>query len=244
MSNPLIHINQLENVDWTGAENYNYILTDATVIWWIHIPSHTSKIIDLQAILHLEEQKRAYRYHREADKQRFIITRAYLRLLLSKYLSIAPHNLFFETEVNGKPYVKLLSGIIHYNVSHSGDYALIAICTEKVGIDVELINPDVHYEDIMEISFNPDEIAHVHESQNPIFDFYKIWTRKESLLKALGSGIDDTITNAPGLGGDHFLKTAMISDKDNYFIQTFSVDEIHIGSIANIKKALLFFKVD
>lgn len=119
-------------------------------------------------------------------------------LLLKKALSdfgIDEKNLVFETNQNGKPYI-LFEGRntgpenFHFNLSHSGDYAMCIIGDSPVGCDVERIRKiDLKLADRF---FAPSEIEQVkcqpdYEAQ--VNTFFRLWTLKESYIKAVGQGL-------------------------------------------------------
>src|SRR5690349_23768292 len=67
-------------------------------------------------------------------------TRAALRETLANYLDARPDALRFDE--TGKPRVEPRSPL-HFNLTHSGDRALVAVATEReVGVDIERIDPE------------------------------------------------------------------------------------------------------
>lgn len=84
----------------------------------------------------------------------------------------------------GKPF--LPDHNIDFNVSHSGDYVVAAYSAQQqIGIDVEQNRPmDLSlYESI----FHPQELTFLQNADFPNA-FFEVWTKKESLLKAKGTG--------------------------------------------------------
>ena len=114
-----------------------------------------------------------------------------LRLLLSQYTGEAPQSMRFTRGPYGKP---LLDGHsnLSFNVSHSGTRALIAISTRRiVGIDIEQVNFMLDWRPLADLVCTDGErlaIAHLPEIQK-VAMFFRYWTAKEALLKALGLGI-------------------------------------------------------
>jgi len=82
----------------------------------------------------------------------------------------------------GKPYLRDYPQI-HFNLSHSGRRALCAIWRKPVGCDIELIR-DGGMEKVLRC-LTPAEQAQVKDNR----DFFRIWTLKESFLKAAGTGL-------------------------------------------------------
>lgn len=86
---------------------------------------------------------------------------------------------------NGKPFVKGESGLF-ISISHSGSVATCAISNADVGCDVEKIKSAD--ERIAKRFFSPEENGFINSAEDPDGAFYRIWTRKESFLKATGLG--------------------------------------------------------
>lgn len=88
--------------------------------------------------------------------------------------------------VHGRPYV---NRDIDFNISHSGDYVLCAITRNaRLGIDVEQIRP-VNMEFFRQI-LTQSQLALILEAEDPKAAFFRIWTMKESLMKADGRGFN------------------------------------------------------
>lgn len=123
---------------------------------------------------------RALRYRFEADAYNYVLG----RLLLKKGLEeIGRSHLFGNIRIqeNGKPF---LPGVF-FNISHSNDLVVCALTgAGEVGIDVEQIQP-VNLSDFRPF-FTEKEWSFILQAPDPLLAFYRYWTRKESILKALG----------------------------------------------------------
>ncbi|UWX56077.1 hypothetical protein NYZ99_07150 [Maribacter litopenaei] len=86
-----------------------------------------------------EERLRAGRYHFDADRNRFIISRSFLKILLAKEIGLNATEVKIEKNSFDKPYLPSHPSL-YFNISHSGDFILIIIGDKKVGIDIEKIN--------------------------------------------------------------------------------------------------------
>ena len=64
---------------------------------------------------------------------------------------------------------------------------------EEVGIDIEEIKE--YKESLAAYICNEEELAILHNSDNPADGFYRLWTQKEAVFKMLGSGITNDIKN-------------------------------------------------
>lgn len=90
-----------------------------------------------------------------------------------------------SADVYGKP--RLTASPLHFNLSHSGTYAVCAISDMPVGVDVEQeAKVDLN---IARKFFHPDEYDRILACQNPTNCFFKYWVLKESYLKAVGQGL-------------------------------------------------------
>jgi len=141
------------------------------------------------------ERERCLRYRHHADRVRFAETRLALRALLAGRLGVTPDAVAFTLGVHGKPL--LAGGGLQFNVSHSGRYALIAISTaEPVGIDLERIDRERPLHDLAERYYSPAEQAACLADPDA---FFHLWSCKEALAKARGTGIGDGL---PALDSD------------------------------------------
>lgn len=243
MGNPTVHISQLQNIQWLDGSNCNFALTETNHIWRIRISAFTPQIHEFWNLLNAEEQERANRYYHEKDKERFIVSRACLRILLGRYLNLDVSAITFQIGENKKPNIKG-STHLHYNVSHSGDYVLIAVSPSPVGVDVELPDAKIDPDEIMQVSYSKPEIDHVHQSANRLQAFYTLWTRKEALLKATAKGIDNTLKFIPCIDGFHTTLYNTIGSKNNFIVNSFKVDDEHLGSVASAYPATTFWDIN
>jgi 4'-phosphopantetheinyl transferase len=86
----------------------------------------------------------------------------------------------------GRP---IIGSNFDFNISHSGQYAVCAFSKKySLGIDIERIKP-LSLASLQHF-FNQDEWADVQENQNPQESFYRLWTKKEAVVKADGRGLN------------------------------------------------------
>jgi 4'-phosphopantetheinyl transferase len=90
----------------------------------------------------------------------------------------------YKSGKNGKPFI---SGWDYFNISHSEDVVIFAHGKSPLGVDIEK-RSKVDYLEIANF-FHREEQNLIHHSSNLNEDFYRIWVKKESFLKALGEGI-------------------------------------------------------
>lgn len=76
---------------------------------------------------------------------------------------------------------------LHFNISHSGDYVLFALSDKKIGCDIEKLH-NIDSERLGRIVFCENEMAQIKNAADKRKCFFDLWTRKESLLKCIGTG--------------------------------------------------------
>lgn len=139
------------------------------------------------------DKARRRRFTNTDSRREFVLCRAALRDILCARLNCAKRQLSFDENENGKP-LALVSGKpapVGFNISHSGRHGLIAVVPEgRVGIDVEDRSIPRDIDGAASITFTPAEqaeLAAMGGARKTEF-FYRIWTMKEALIKALGVG--------------------------------------------------------
>lgn len=136
------------------------------------------------------------------------MARGTVRVILGRYLEIAPCNVRFSYTRFGKPSIdpEDSRSTLSFNVSHSHGLALLAVTRQgNVGIDLERIRRDWAYEEIAKFFFSPREIAMLWALPQEMRaeGFFNCWTRKEAYVKARGEGLSHpldrfVVSLAPG----------------------------------------------
>ncbi|MEM5383780.1 4'-phosphopantetheinyl transferase superfamily protein [Paraburkholderia phymatum] len=138
-----------------------------------------------------DERQHARAYRHESDRNNFIARRSMLRWLIGVYLRSKPESLSFDVTRFGKPALQWPRGTrLAFNVSHTDGIAVLAFALNcRVGIDVERRIDCIDLMSVARGIFSPvEESALAMARTDPAATFLGIWTRKEALLKALGSG--------------------------------------------------------
>ena len=144
-------------------------------------------------LLSTDERERAARLRHPLHRQRFVLAHAFLRRTLGERLGRHPAKLMFDHGPAGKP----LLDDLYFNLSHSGDLAAVALSTRlPVGVDIEALQP-IDAQSLARVHFTPSEAALLADLTDPLPAFYRLWTRKEAVLKAHGLGIGHSLAELP-----------------------------------------------
>lgn len=88
---------------------------------------------------------------------------------------------------------------IHFNLSHSGPYALCALGDRPLGVDIEALRP--RKDTLPAGVFTPEEYSWYMEQGGGWSAFYTLWTRKESWAKYHGGSVARPKKICPPLPG-------------------------------------------
>jgi 4'-phosphopantetheinyl transferase len=164
----------------------------------------------MRALLSADEQARGDRLRMRADHERFVKSRGALRCILAGRTAQDARELVF-IEGHGRKPVLRDHPSVHFNLSHSGDFVLIAAGAEPLGVDIEAMR-DLDARALAAMNFHPDEIAAMEAQTDPRAAFFQLWAHKEAFLKATGIGLTDQLTSISiPLGGGRVEAPASLS---------------------------------
>lgn len=158
-------------------------------VWLLDIRQFTAgHYASAEQIMSSDEHERAQKFIRGKDD--YIASRWLLRTVLARYTGVSPAAVSFLRTDKGKPY--LPESDIQFSLSHSSHWALLAVGRiELIGVDVEAIRSTRDLLGISESYYHAQEFARLQalETIHQTNYFYRLWTLKEALLKAVGTGI-------------------------------------------------------
>jgi 4'-phosphopantetheinyl transferase len=161
-------------------------------IWKMQLSS--PKWDKFSSVLSADEYEKASRYRTPQLQKNYSRCRSALRQILSLYTNQEAAALNFRYGKFGKP--ELLEQPPHFNVSHSGDHALIAISRQLVGVDLEFTGKtNTDLAGLIDFVCHPMEIvalARLPEAEKSAM-FYQLWTQKEAYCKILGVGLQQSL---------------------------------------------------
>jgi 4'-phosphopantetheinyl transferase len=141
------------------------------------------------------ERAQEPRFYFARDRRRYLVTRAMVRTVLSRYVAIDPREWIFSTNAYGRPeIVNAEAGPIRltFNLSHTHSMIVLAVTSRRaLGVDVENVLGRQVSLDIADHYFAPPEVAVLSAApeQEQQYRFFEYWTFKESYIKARGMGL-------------------------------------------------------
>lgn len=169
-------------------------------LWSLDPPADRAAV--LARHLSAEEEARAARFLKPRDAARYRAGRGRMREILGDWTDTDPAALRFGYTRFGRPF---LAGGPEFNLSHSGGWAALAVAVREtaIGIDIEAFREVEH--DVADRFFSPAERCALSalDPDRWADGFFRAWTRKEALVKAVGDGLnlplaDFDVTLAPG----------------------------------------------
>lgn len=155
----------------------------------------TQLLQNLRVYLSDDEREQEPRFHFDDDRKRYLVTRAMVRTVLSRYAPVAPADWSFSTNAYGRPEIATRHGDaagLCFNVSHTRGLIALGVSRHRaLGVDVENLLARPASPGIADRFFSPTEVAELnslpHEQRG--HRFFEYWTFKESYIKARGMGL-------------------------------------------------------
>ncbi|MBK1720654.1 4'-phosphopantetheinyl transferase family protein [Thiocystis violacea] len=146
--------------------------------------------------LDARQRARAQRMRHAHHRDRYVRAQAGLRIVLAGYLRCAPEEIAFRHGPAGKPYVADAAETLSFNLTTTGDLALVGLSTgngaeHELGVDCEWIRPRGDLLGVARRMFEPQVVQALEETPEPerLDSFYRAWTALEADAKADGRGL-------------------------------------------------------
>lgn len=166
-------------------------------VWltFYHDIADEQTLSNMRVLLSDAERSQEKRFHFADDRKRYLVTRAMVRTVLSRYAAIEPADWAFSTNLYGRPELanQLNEAVgLCFNVSHTQGLIALGVSRYRaLGIDVENLLTREVSNCIADRLFSPAEVtdlASVPQGQRQ-YRFFEYWTFKESYIKARGMGL-------------------------------------------------------
>jgi 4'-phosphopantetheinyl transferase len=144
------------------------------------------------SLLSQDERDQHVRFVFQRDRHRYLVTRALVRTVLSRYLNIAPAELKFAANEYGRPEIVNQHKDLSFNIAHTDRLVILGVVSRRaLGVDTERFHSRDAPLEVVDRFFAPVEIAALNalprEAQSR--RFFEYWTLKESYIKARAMGL-------------------------------------------------------
>lgn len=177
------------------AQNKISLSTDESFIFILDSSSKVSLglIEKFSLILDKERQNKAKRFKYRGDYNNCMLSHIALKILLGEILGCEPEKVSIQ-EVGGKAVLgeEFAHENVKFNISHTDGAVMIGVSRAgEIGVDIEKVKSGIDILPIVESYFEQKEYEDIllNEKSGNRKHFYKYWTLKEAVLKAVGLGL-------------------------------------------------------
>ncbi len=213
-------------------------------LWRLFLPDFTQEISSLSQLLNHHEEERAKRFHFPQHQERYRITHGLLRKTLSLYTGIDPKALTFQYGEHGKPYLANTDSELKFNISHSHDMAIFAFTIQhEIGVDIEKVETSFK-ESVGKRFFSPDEYAELMQLPDTerVNAFYKMWCRKEALIKLLGKGLYTRLDSFTVSSQND--SQSVLCHENRYLVKNIDINPEYQAAFATLEPVVQVIEVD
>ena len=228
-------------------KNYNSIR-----IYSIRLDGDCSKeqSLVLYEMLPKERKELVDQARNEGIAKKRLYTGAFLQYVLSKETGIPVESLCYQYNQWGKPELdvkRIVDQIpldldrlerlksLHFNMSHSGDYAVLVVSDSPIGIDIE--HKSRNYMSLAKRCFCPEEYAEIEavmDEEERRKRFLEYWTMKEAYIKYVGEGLRIPLDSFRIMRGQE--GNSSLADDEGIVFHTFFAEEGYCVSICSARR--------
>lgn len=152
--------------------------------------SLTTHAAATEQLLDAVERQRAARFHFNRDRSAYLLAHALWRMVLGVCLDVEPAAVPLARLSSGQPYLPGTRWATSLSRSDSW-VAIAAGHAVTLGVDIERSPSRIALDGLLTTICTPDEAAQMRELAMPAREaaLLALWTRKEALLKAFGTGL-------------------------------------------------------
>jgi 4'-phosphopantetheinyl transferase len=171
------------------------LLSHDVHLWFVDFHDVSDALVARGAeVLDAEELARRDRFLFERDRRTYVISHAFLRDVLSRYVDVAPTAWKFSRTDHGRPEIDAPAAArsLRFNLSHTRGGALVGVVEQcDLGVDIESAARETSCVELADRYFSPSEVAELHRLpvERQRARFFEYWTLKEAYIKARGLGL-------------------------------------------------------
>jgi 4'-phosphopantetheinyl transferase len=218
------------------------LASEQTHVWLVCLQQPDPVARSIAECLSREERENGARFHGEDNQRRYLVSHGVARLLLGRYTGREPALLEFSTGPFGKPFVDQPSSdsALHFNLSHTPEIAAVAISrVGPIGIDVERLRATTDIPRLVKRYFSEDEVVRFgqveFEQHTPWF--FRMWTCKEAVSKALGCGLSEPVSRFTVPDGEledtvQVSAASKLAANETWYVTGFRYGADYVGALA------------
>jgi 4'-phosphopantetheinyl transferase len=160
-------------------------------LWLASLVRTADEIAEMTRSLSAAETARAARFGHPDLRNRYVVGRATLRMLLGQRLDIAPDAVVIQRGERGRPFTAQAEGL-DFNLSHTRSVALFGITHgQRIGVDIEHGERSINVEGITRKFMSPRERSGLDAlaADDRRRALLRLWTCKEAMSKATGDAL-------------------------------------------------------
>ena len=204
---------------------------DPIILGLTRVAETLSGLEELEIGLSEQDRDRALRFRFREDRARLVLGRRLLAVLLREELGLSAQMLTLTDK--GRPYLPDRPEVA-FSISHAGDLVAVALTIgAQVGVDIESLNRRVQLDPLAERIFNAADLARFRAvpEAGKTRAFFRAWTGKEAVLKALGLGLFGGVAEI-SVSLDGAAETIRAGGGLAWHIQPLNVPEGYVGAVA------------
>lgn len=189
-------LSALETIRWETGPLRAVAHSDEIHLWRIRTDDGGLDVAAGMDVLAEHQRARAASMRHGQNRDRYVRAQAGLREILSRYLDRPARSIRFEYGAAGKPALPADAAPLSFNLTTTGDLALVAICAglgprAEVGVDCEWLRPRRNTRAVAERMFEPAVVQAIDAAPEPdrLAHFCRAWTALEADAKTDGRGI-------------------------------------------------------
>lgn len=183
-------------IEWRATPPRALPPTAGLHLWRIRTDARGADLAEAAGLLDAPQRARAEHLRHAPMRERYIRAQSGLRRVLGHYFGIDPRLIRFTHGPAGKPDLPPELGVCSFNLTTTGDLALVAIGAGRgpdaeLGVDCEHIRPRVDVFGVAARMFTPEVESAIRTAPEPerLLAFYRAWTALEADAKSNGRGL-------------------------------------------------------
>jgi 4'-phosphopantetheinyl transferase len=173
---------------------YNPVNKDMILVWSAGYDDLDPYYQHLSVLVSADEAWNAAGFKKPEDAQRYILRHGMVRAILGHYTHQDPAKVRLIKGRYGRPYLDPGNNgfDVQFSLSHTDEMICLGVTQKnEIGLDIVKINPHYPFLAVEQYLFTPGEREWITQTapEKRTFQFFRIWSLKEALLKAMDSDV-------------------------------------------------------